>query len=120
MQQTIFDGVLVDYCPECQAFWLDADEFQIALNSEGEDVRDLWLRAKKEFKDAEKFVVPKDDCCPRCIVGHMETIVKSEIDVDQCERCKGLFFDRGELDKCMKQARHSWLVRIFAHVKDLW
>jgi Zn-finger nucleic acid-binding protein len=38
--------------------------------------------------------------CPKC-QGSMRRYERSGIDVDQCAECRGIFLDRGELEKLM-------------------
>lgn len=39
--------------------------------------------------------------CPRCS-GTMITYERSEIEIDQCQNCRGVFLDRGELERLME------------------
>ncbi|WP_292976604.1 zf-TFIIB domain-containing protein [Mycobacterium sp.] len=44
--------------------------------------------------------------CPRCS-GTMITYERSDIEIDQCQNCRGVFLDRGELEKLMEaEQRH--------------
>ena len=36
--------------------------------------------------------------CPNCSV-EMQIVQKNEIDIDYCPECKGIWLDRGEIDK---------------------
>ena len=36
--------------------------------------------------------------CPNCSV-EMHIVQKNEIDIDYCPECKGVWLDRGEIDK---------------------
>jgi uncharacterized protein len=36
--------------------------------------------------------------CPNCSV-EMQIVQKNEIDIDYCPECKGVWLDRGEIDK---------------------
>ena len=48
--------------------------------------------------------------CPNCSV-EMQIVQKNEIDIDYCPECKGVWLDRGEIDKIAsiqnKYARHA-------------
>lgn len=49
-------------------------------------------RAARELKAAHWM------CCPKC--GHpMQEIQYSDVAVDRCTRCEGIFLDRGELEE---------------------
>lgn len=44
--------------------------------------------------------------CPKCD-GAMRTYERSGVTVDQCGECRGIFLDRGELDRLI-DAEQSW------------
>ena|SRR5579872_5580352 len=44
--------------------------------------------------------------CPKCR-GEMSTYERNGVQVDQCEECRGIFLDRGELEKLIEAATSS-------------
>jgi uncharacterized protein len=44
--------------------------------------------------------------CPKCR-GEMRTYERSGVTIDQCGECRGIFLDRGELEKLF-EAEASW------------
>ncbi|WP_067968338.1 TFIIB-type zinc ribbon-containing protein [Nocardiopsis trehalosi] len=44
--------------------------------------------------------------CPKC-PGSLSRRVLVGVTVDQCEKCKGIFLDRGELEDLL-EAEHRW------------
>ena len=118
MQKTIFESVLVDYCPECKGFWLDGGEFERALNDERFDVEKSFAEAKME-KAQEGSVRPSDCQCPRCVVGQLKPFKRSNVRLDQCDGCNGIFFDQGELDALFNAEKLGFFGRFFAHVRGL-
>jgi Zn-finger nucleic acid-binding protein len=44
--------------------------------------------------------------CPKCH-GAMRTYERSGVTVDQCGECRGIFLDRGELEKLV-DAENAW------------
>jgi uncharacterized protein len=44
--------------------------------------------------------------CPKCH-GHMRTYERNGVHVDQCSDCRGIFLDRGELDRLI-DAENTW------------
>jgi uncharacterized protein len=44
--------------------------------------------------------------CPKC-QGAMRTYERSGVTVDQCSDCRGIFLDRGELEKLI-DAENAW------------
>ena len=47
-----------------------------------------------------------DLVCPKC-QGHMRTYERSGVTVDQCTECRGIFLDRGELERLV-DAEQGW------------
>lgn len=39
-----------------------------------------------------------DPTCPKC-QGGMRTYERNEVQIDQCTECRGIFLDRGELER---------------------
>jgi len=37
--------------------------------------------------------------CPRCVTAQLQELERDGVTVDRCERCRGLWLDRGELEK---------------------
>jgi uncharacterized protein len=50
--------------------------------------------------------VATDLICPKC-QGHMRTYERSGVTVDQCGECRGIFLDRGELERLV-DAEQGW------------
>jgi Zn-finger nucleic acid-binding protein len=46
--------------------------------------------------------------CPKC-AGEMATYERSGIVVDQCRECRGIFLDRGELEKLVDAEGGAWV-----------
>jgi Zn-finger nucleic acid-binding protein len=53
----------------------------------------------------------KDLVCPKC-GGLMRTYERSEILVKQCEDCRGIFLDRGELERLVDAEGGGWSGRV--------
>lgn len=50
--------------------------------------------------------------CPKCH-GDMRTYERSGVHVDQCTECRGIFLDRGELERLI-DGENSWADRVAA------
>jgi Zn-finger nucleic acid-binding protein len=50
--------------------------------------------------------------CPKCH-GEMRNYERSGVHVDQCAECRGIFLDRGELERLI-DAENSWADRVAA------
>ena len=104
LETAIFYGVEVDYCPRCLGFWLEEGELTLTKDHKDRNLRwldiDLW-------KDPEKFkVVRKEKECPVCRLPLYEVNYgDSEIKIDLCNVCRGIWLDRGEFKKIIKYLR---------------
>lgn len=63
-----------------------------------------WLAQVKERFSKETVKVPKENQCPRCQKNLRETKPDeiSNVVVDICPKCFGMWFERGELDRLDK------------------
>lgn len=91
-----YQGVELDWCPECGGIWFDNEELDFLLQGAGVDSSALEFSAaaRGEARRAGEHTRR----CPRCsrrmakrTVGHGHTVI-----LDQCPR-HGLWFDKGEL-----------------------
>ena len=88
----------VDYCPKCLGLWFEEDELRQAKDVKDRNLRwldiDLW-------KDGEKFKIsPGQKLCPSCRLPLYEANYgSSDIRVDVCNICRGVWLDRGEFKK---------------------
>lgn len=89
--------LLIDYCEKCCGVWLDGGEAgQLGKLSENPD--DVKLRISREVWNL-RFKINKTSGlkCPKCKADTLHNFKTSEgVTVDLCDRCKGLWMDRGE------------------------
>jgi Zn-finger nucleic acid-binding protein len=48
--------------------------------------------------------------CPKCEIG-METLERNGVTIERCERCEGVFLDRGELERLI-DAESAYLAEL--------
>jgi Zn-finger nucleic acid-binding protein len=46
--------------------------------------------------------------CPRCNGGTLQESVREGITIDACPTCRGLWLDRGELERLVARAADEW------------
>jgi membrane associated rhomboid family serine protease len=103
------DGVTIDVCPECRGLWLDPGEITKVTGA------DLELEASPETRlRPSGAAVDGAMLCPRCGLALREMAVRGagSLRVDACEGCKGLYLDRGELQRV-----HDLQSRRLRHVR---
>ena len=94
MEQIVIDGTEVDRCAGCLGLWFDDGELGKLRNKEAAAKLDIGdIRTGKRHNQIEHYR------CPRC-AGPMNRLVDPEqahIWFEQCDDCRGSFFDAGEL-----------------------
>jgi Zn-finger nucleic acid-binding protein len=94
-----FKGITINECIECKGKWFDRDELRKAKDSADEDLR--WLDFDPFGEDAEKLSAASEGkFCPKC--GQKMSSLKymdSQVVIDKCSHCEGVWLDAGELAK---------------------
>lgn len=95
MKKTIFYGNEVDYCPQCFGMWFKKDGLRTAKDEKDKDLK--WLDIEL-WKDKTKFKISKTGkICPICLVPlYSIKYGDSEIEVDVCSLCEGIWLNRGD------------------------
>jgi len=106
LKEVLFHKVKVDKCKKCSGIWFEADELRKAKDQEDKYLKwldiDLW-------KDKEKFKAsPSQKGCPKCNLPLYEIEYgKSDIKIDVCKKCNGIWLDKGEFEKIVTYLRHQ-------------
>ncbi len=98
LKKAVFYGTEVDYCPHCLGIWFEKNEL---IDIKDEKIKDLnWLDIDL-WNDRKKFEISKKKKeCPACQVPLYEVNYgDSQIKVDVCDLCLGLWLDRGEFQR---------------------
>lgn len=97
-KKAVFYGTEVDYCPKCLGLWFEENELRQAKDEKDKMLNwldfDLWA-------DKTKLKINQDKkTCPKCGVPlYRVEYGDSNIEVDICSQCRGIFLDRGEFKK---------------------
>ncbi len=91
-------NVEINYCPKCLGLWFEENELQWAKNDADKNLRwldiDLW-KDEKELKINRGIRL-----CPSCRVPLYEVRYgDSDVVVDVCNLCHGIWLDRAEFRK---------------------
>ena len=89
------NNIEVDFCPECEGFWLDGGELELlneilGLNAEFQNPLTL-----PSVKSTEKI-----HRCPKCQI-QMRKVNLNGVILDVCPDGDGVWFDSGELSKVL-------------------
>jgi len=113
MKKCAMFGVLVDFCPSCKGTWLDKNEFStiVAMNH---DVTKTELMEKVKSEKTTEALKPIKyrGLCQRCGFP-VSSVNMHGVKVDRCKTCGGVFFEKGELTKCMSNCKkEGWLAKL--------
>jgi len=103
LDRAIFEGLEVDLCPRCGGLWLDRGEITRAARLPDQALsrlRSLLTDVGGPPPLASESTAP----CPACD-GKLAEVRLGTVHVDFCERCQGIFLDRGELEAALIAVR---------------
>ncbi len=113
-----FHKVQVDRCAQCHGIWFDKDELNKSKDDKDEYLKwldiDLW-------KEGKKFQVSRSEkICPLCQnTLYQVRYGESNIKVDACNECKGIWLDQGEFKKIIAYLKNivstETLTKYFKH-----
>ncbi len=97
LQKVSISGIEVDICQECGGIWFDKQEFGQVISASQSDIKHIHslLENTREF-DKTKDVELE---CPKCgqLMFKYRYMYTSNIYIDSCEKCEGIWIDKGEL-----------------------
>ncbi len=124
MQKALFHNVEVDYCAECLGIWFDNGELALAKNDSDKQLNwldfDIW-RDKGKFQ-----LLPTERRCPSCRIPLVHVMYdNSNVKIDFCKHCQGIWLDRGEFKQIMIYLKKKADYEILHHyaknlVVQLW
>lgn len=87
-----WEDLKADQCPACHGYFLHTKEAKHRLAP---------LISSSQIKDSEKYIElnRKPGLCPQCLITMMQKrpLWTPKILIDQCTKCKGFWFESGEL-----------------------
>jgi Zn-finger nucleic acid-binding protein len=108
--------VIIDRCSFCGGLWFEQDELRLAKDKKIKDARWLDVELKDEkldwfkfelWKDKIKFKTVKDTkLCPHCQISlNKINYGDSDVEIDICGVCKGVWVEQGEFKKIIKYVK---------------
>ena len=106
LKEIVFNRVGVNYCPKCLGIWFDEDELRQAKDEKDKDFNwldiDLWGDQAKFHLGQGRKACPQDGV-PLYEVGYGDSNIK----VDVCGQCHGVWLDRGEFKKIAEYVKNK-------------
>lgn len=113
-EMELMESITIDMCPKCRGIWYDKGE--VGFQQELE--RDI-----PELENVQKTKRPTENKCPRCgaKLEEMRYSTASDLMIDRCPACEGIFLDKGELRKIESIVAHldSFTARLARAMKDI-
>lgn len=88
-------GTEVDKCSTCHGVWFDESELELILQLAPSDLRPIKGGSTSDEVNRQKATCPRD----RAALVRLRTPLNSQIVLDSCPKCRGIWLDGGELDK---------------------
>jgi uncharacterized protein len=103
LDKATFQGLEVDLCPGCGGLWLDRGEIARTAKLPAQELahlRSLLTGQPGPPPIPTESVAP----CPVC-PGSLAEVMLGNVHVDYCNKCQGIFLDRGELEAAVDAVR---------------
>lgn len=102
LEPKTFKRVRIEECSKCGGLWFDRDELKKAKDSTDEDL--AWLDFDIfEEKENKYHKSESNKLCPKDGSGlSKQTYSHSNVSIDACPTCHGIFLDQSEFEKIIK------------------
>jgi Zn-finger nucleic acid-binding protein len=113
LERRMIREIEVDECPDCKGIWFEDDELRKAKDSADSDLNwidfEIW-----KYKDRAK-ARSKDLPCPDCRKALVAIdYTGTDVEVDYCPSCKGIWLDKGEFKSIIKALTDELLTKSFS------
>lgn len=104
LESQVYEGdVEVDVCPSCQGMWLDRGELEQIEETQEHDYSEELERIPNLIGNAYEMARQKKLAiinCPKCSaeLSNREYAYCSQIIIDVCPKCEGIWLDKGEIE----------------------
>lgn len=100
MEPTNASGEQTHTCLYCNGIWISGRSLEELLALEGSSERfRILLPANPDAPPTRKR-------CPTCADASLHALVISDVEIDACKSCHGVFLDEGEI-RALLPTRHS-------------
>ena len=103
LQKTIYEAQIeVDLCPSCSGMWLDYGELEAIQDSRETDYSEELQNIPNYLDQSHQFSLARNEGtfhCPRCRneMEKREYGYCSQIMIDVCPSCRGVWLHKGEI-----------------------
>jgi len=103
LKEIVYEGVLIDNCPNCGGNWLDKGEITTIIKKREVTFSQEEIEQVKQEKN-KIFEVKQPSqplICPKCSneMQQLNYAYSTGVIIDRCSNCGGIWLDKGELEK---------------------
>ncbi|MEN3015383.1 MAG: zf-TFIIB domain-containing protein [bacterium] len=97
LQQSMLSNIEINVCQTCGGIWFETKELGMATAVDKKEIEQL-TQTLSQAKDIEKSQ-DMEMQCPKCSTNMFKYryMYTSDIYIDSCEQCEGIWVDKGEL-----------------------
>jgi len=105
LEKITFNKIEVDKCSQCYGVWFDQDELRQTKDEKDQFLK--WLDVDLWEKEDKFKAFSSDKLCPVCKTNLYEIDYgNSNIKIDICNSCKGIWLDKGEFKKIINYLKN--------------
>ena len=122
LHQIDYRGIQIDECASSKGRWFDRDELRKAKDKTDDDLRWLDFDAFGDHVDKLKVSSTRRKQCPRCSVDMSAlTYDTSQVRIDKCSQCKGIWLNHGEFEAIVKYLENIVMTKTASeYAKDVF
>ena len=103
LDRATFQGLEIDLCPKCGGLWLDRGEITRTAKLPATEL--TRLRSLLTGTAGPPPIPTENKApCPAC-PGSLAEVMLGSVHVDYCNKCHGIFLDKGELEDAVEAVR---------------
>jgi len=106
LEEVKFSGVKIDSCSSCKGKWFEKNELRKAKDKKEEELN--WMDINL-WRNEESFRISGEKAqCPDCGLPLYEVEYgDSDVKVDVCNMCEGIWLDKGEFEKIVRYLKEE-------------
>ena len=98
LEAAALEGEQIDKCPSCNGLWFGQGELRVSRDAAEPDLRWLDFEIWKHMDHFRFSVLPF--ICPQCTIPMVAVSYgDTDVEVDCCPQCQGIWLDVGEFGK---------------------
>jgi len=101
METSDVDGAQLHTCISCSGIWMSYSSISALMQLEGSYANPISLSSKLVSCATSNLK------CPECADSKLRILNQTNVELDVCHECVGLFLDHGEMEKLVSGYRDS-------------